>query len=314
MIDKFQASLLGYAVGDALAAPVEDVYRSPEEGDEPVTFYVKAFPSHPVSHLRPGQYSDETQVMLLFARSLIDKGSFSVDDLTNKLVDWFHLQKKRSEWRFPGNTLIKSCRKLAAGTPWSQAGHLSAGVNAVCRTVPYALAFFRSQPLLKNAIDKSCRLTHTDPKAVGTSFSLAAVIGMGLEGAEFSPDYIMNRVIEKSQPFAPEMVRKMKAVKDSMRLDSKVAIENIGNSGYCIDSFASALYWFLKSEGRFDEMVVGAANAGGDADAIAAMAGAMFGAWFGLGAIPEKWFAQLEDFSLIRQLGCDIYRMAVPQS
>ena len=61
-------------------------------------------------------------------------------------------------------------------------------------------------------------------------------------------------------------------------------------------------------------MITGAANAGGDADAIAAMAGAMFGAWFGLGAIPEKWFAQLEDFQVIRQLGCDIYRMAVPQN
>lgn len=314
MIDKFQASLLGYAIGDALAAPVEDVYRSAEEGDEPITFYVKAFPSHPVSHLRPGQYSDETQIMLLIARSLIEKGSFSVDDLTNKFVDWFHQQKKRSEWRFPGNTLIKSCRKLAAGTPWNQAGHLSAGVNAVCRTVPYALAFFRSQPLLKNAIDKSCRLTHTDQKVIGTSFAFASVIGLGLEGAEFSPEYIMNRAIEKSQPFATEMVKKMKAVKDGMRLDSKAAIENIGNSGYCIDSFSAALYWFLKSEGRFDEMIIGAANAGGDADAIAAMAGAMFGAWFGLGAIPEKWFAPLEDFQVIRQLGCDIYRMAVPQT
>ncbi|MDD2998964.1 MAG: ADP-ribosylglycohydrolase family protein [Candidatus Riflebacteria bacterium] len=314
MIDKFQASLLGYAIGDALAAPVEDVYRSPEEGDEPVTFYVKAFPSHPVSHLRPGQYSDETQIMLVLAKSLVEKGSFSIDDLSHKLVDWFYLQKKRSEWRFPGNTLVKSCRKLASGSPWSQAGHLSAGVNAVCRTLPYALAFFRSPSLLKNAVDKSCRITHTDQKVLGTSLAFASVIALGLEGAEFSTDYIMNRAIEKAQPYASEMVKKMKAVKDSLKLDTKVAIENIGNSGYCLDSFAAALYWFLKSEGRFDEMVIGAANAGGDADAIAAMAGAMFGAWFGLGAIPEKWFAPLEDFQIIRQLGCDIYRMAQPQS
>lgn len=314
MIDKFQASMLGYAIGDALAAPIEDVYRSAEEGEEPITFYVKAFPSHPVSHLKPGQYSDETQVMLLFARSLVEKGGFSVDDLIHKLVDWFHGQKKRSEWRFPGNTLVKSCRKLASGVPWGQAGHLSAGINAVCRTLPYALAYFRTLPLLKNAIDKSCRLTHTDQKVVGTSFAFASIIALGLEGSEFSPDFIMNRAIEKSQPFATEMVRKMKAVKDSLKLDNRAAIENIGNSGYCLDSFAAALYWFLKSEGRFDEMIIGAANSGGDADAIAAMAGALFGAWFGLGAIPEKWLGPLEDFQAIRQLGCDLYRMAVPQN
>ena len=34
MIDKFQASMLGYAIGDALAAPIEDVVRYPDEGEE----------------------------------------------------------------------------------------------------------------------------------------------------------------------------------------------------------------------------------------------------------------------------------------
>ena len=313
MIDKFQASMLGYAIGDALAAPIEDVYRSAEEGEEPITDYIKAFPSHPVSHLQPGQYSDETQTMLIIAKCLVEKGGFSLNELVNSFVDWFHLQKKRSEWRFPGNTLMKSCRKLATGTPWNQAGHMSAGINACCRTLPYALAFFRSEPLLKNAIEKSCRITHIDPKAFGTSMAFASVIGLGLENAELAPDYIMNRAIEKSQPFATEMVKKMKLVKDSMRLEPAAAIENIGNSGYCLDSFPMALYWFLKSEGRFDEMIVNAANGGGDADAIAAMAGAMFGAWYGLGAIPEKWFDKLENFQVIRQLGCDLYRIAMPQ-
>lgn len=313
MIDKFQASLLGYAIGDALAAPIEDVFRSPEEGEEPITFYIKAFPSHPVSHLKPGQYSDETQTMLLIARSLVEKGGFYLDDLILKFVDWFHAQKTRAHWRFPGNTLIKSCRKLATGTPWAQAGHLSAGVNACCRTLPYALAFFRSPPLLKNAIEKSCRLTHTDPKVYGAAMAFASVIELGVENSEFAPDYIMNRAIEKSQPFAPEMVRKMKAVKDSLRLEPAAAIEAIGNSGFCLDSFPMALYWFLKSEGRFDDMIINAANGGGDADAIAAMAGAMFGAWFGMGAIPEKWFGPLEDFQAIRQLGSDLYRIAMPQ-
>jgi ADP-ribosylglycohydrolase len=126
MIDKFQACLLGYAVGDALAAPIEDVFRSPEEGANAISFYVKAFPSHPVSHLVPGQYSDETQVMLLLTESLVAKGGFVLEDVIRRLVDWFQAQKKRSEWRFPGNTLIKSCRKLASGTPWTQAGHVSA--------------------------------------------------------------------------------------------------------------------------------------------------------------------------------------------
>jgi ADP-ribosylglycohydrolase len=43
------------------------------------------------------------------------------------------------------------------------------------------------------------------------------------------------------------------------------------------------------------------------------MTGAMYGAWHGLGSIPERWITPLENAQKIKQLGCDIYRIAVPQ-
>lgn len=310
MIDKFQASLLGYAIGDALAAPIEDVTRATEEGENLISFYVKAFPSHPVHHLEPGQYSDETQMMLILARSLVEKGEFVVEDVISKFVDWLGNQKKRSEWRFPGNTTLKACQKLAAGAVHTQSGFMSAGIHGSCRIVPYALAYFRSPSLLNNSIEVSCRLSHTDPRAIGVAKALATVIALGIEGSEFTPDYVMNRVIEKSQSLVPEMVKKMRIVKDCLRNPKLDPIALIGNTAFCIEAFPLALFYFLKSEARFDEMIVASANTGGDSDAVAAMAGAMFGAWFGLGAIPERWIEPLEDYQLIRQLGSDIYRLA----
>lgn len=314
MIDRFQASMLGYAIGDALAAPLEDVVRSPEDGEEIIKYYTRASKSHPLAHLLPGQYSDETQLMIIIAKSLSELGCFSIKDLEKRFVDWFHLQKKRSEWRFPGNTLMTACRKLAAGSTWETSGLMSAGSSAVCRTLPYALVFGKNHTMLKSCIEKSCKLSHTDSRCLGTSLAFAGVINMGLANEEFSVDVICNRAIEKAQPYASELGRKLRVVKDSLRLDSKRAISNIGNSGYCIDTFASSLYWFLRAEGRFDSMVIGAANSGGDSDAIAAMAGAMFGAWFGLSAIPEKWFEKLENYELIRQLACNLYSIAISNS
>jgi ADP-ribosylglycohydrolase len=137
---------------------------------------------------------------------------------------------------------------------------------------------------------------------------------MGLDGAEFAPDQILSRIIEKSHSYAPEISKKMQQVKESLQLDPVAAIELVGNSGYCIESFSASLYWFFKCRGKFDDLIIGAANSGGDADAIAAMAGAMFGAWHGLGAMPERWLHPLENMQKIKQLGCDIYRMAVPQN
>ncbi len=308
MIEKFQATLLGYAIGDAFGTPIEDVFRDPGEGIEPIRFYVKAFPSHPVSHLRPGQYSDETQQMLILAKSLIDAKGFSVDDIAGKFVDWFQSQKKRSEWRFPGNTLMKSCRKLAAGAPWNQSGHLSAGICASCRTVPYAMAFCRSEVLLRNAIDKSTKVTHTDKKVVGIALAFCSILQMGFERTEFDVDTIISKAIEKAAPYIPDFPKKMKQLKELLTADPVMAIKTLGNSGYSVEAFSVALYWFLKFNDNFEEMLIGAVNSGGDTDAVGAMAGAMFGAWNGLNKIPEKWITSLENAQMFKQLGCDIYR------
>lgn len=313
MIDKFQAAMIGFAVGDALAAPVEDLVAEPGLPRKPVTEYVKAGPSHPLAHLEPGQYSDETQVMLLVAESLVAVRSFNSEDLSHRFIDWFQGQKLRSQWRFPSNTMMKACRKLASGVHWTQSGFPSGGVLAATRTVPLALGLWRSPTLLKDALEKSCRITHTDPKVVAGAMILASAIRMGLEGSEPSPDIMINTAIEKAQSYSPEVVKRLKTVRDNLKMDAGPANDLIGNSGYCLEAVPAAIYWFLRNPKRFDDLMIQTANIGGDSDAISAMAGAIFGAFNGLGAISERWLVSLENVEKIKQLGCDLYRLATPQ-
>ena len=54
----------------------------------------------------------------------------------------------------------------------------------------------------------------------------------------------------------------------------------------------NAIYW--SSKPTFRECIVGAVNDGGDADTIAAIAGSLSGARFGLEHIPCKWVSQLK--------------------
>lgn len=101
MIEKFQASLLGYAIGDALAAPVEDTYRSASDGESPVVFYTKASFSHPLSHLDAGQFSDETQIMILLASGLVEMGSFVPENVASRLVDGINCKRNAPNGVFP---------------------------------------------------------------------------------------------------------------------------------------------------------------------------------------------------------------------
>ncbi len=310
MIDRFQACLLGFAIGDALAAPIEDTIRDPHIGQDRVTDYVKALPSHPLHHLEPGQYSDETQQMLLLAETVAEKRGFLIEPFAARLVDWYHRQKTRAEWRFPGNTCMNACRKLATGTPWQMSGSMSAGVIASARVAPLGLFYARNANAMRDAIEKSCKITHTDPKVVAGAMVLARIIQVGVEGQDLGIDGLINGCIEKCQPYSPELVKKLAGLKDQLKLDPKLAISNIGNTGYVLDAIPAAVYCYLKWYDRFDDMIVAAANIGGDSDAIAAMAGAMFGATRGLTAIPARWLPKLERADEIKQLGCDLYRAA----
>lgn len=63
-------------------------------------------------------------------------------------------------------------------------------------------------------------------------------------------------------------------------------------SGYIRSTFNNSLYWAGKS--TFEEAIIGAVNDGGDADTIAAIAGSLAGARWGIEYIPEKWIEQLD--------------------
>ncbi|NLM18253.1 MAG: hypothetical protein GX221_11100 [Candidatus Riflebacteria bacterium] len=312
MINKFQASMLAFAIGDALAAPIEGYEPSVVENYVPLTEYIKAKASHPLHHLEAGQYSDETQMMLLMARSLTERGIFDVEDLLTKFSDWYYSQRKRSEWRFPGDSLYQACKQIANGADSALSGMNSAGVAPVMRTLPLILVYGRQPEVLGNYVRRSCALTHLDRRVGTVSMMLASVIEAGLSGAEFKPAVIMASVLEASKDTFAETDKKIKQIKAALASSHEDAAKDIRNTGYAIDSFTAALYWFLKGKGDFDATIVGAANGGGDCDAIAALAGAMYGSWFGMEKISSKWLSNLEGREEIKALANKLYRLAYP--
>lgn len=62
-------------------------------------------------------------------------------------------------------------------------------------------------------------------------------------------------------------------------------------TGHVVNTMKNACYWARRQ--TLEEAIVGAANRGGDADTIAALAGGLAGAKFGFGAIPKRWVDQL---------------------
>jgi ADP-ribosylglycohydrolase len=68
--------------------------------------------------------------------------------------------------------------------------------------------------------------------------------------------------------------------------------EEISSSGYTV-STVEAAFWSVLRSSSFEEALVTAATLGDDADTVAAVAGAMAGAYYGYNAIPYRWIKSL---------------------
>jgi len=81
----------------------------------------------------------------------------------------------------------------------------------------------------------------------------------------------------------------------------EVEERDTSSSGYTVHTLEAAAWSFLTTE-SFEEAVVRAANLGDDADTIAAVCGALAGAYYGYDAIPERWRNKLKDEERIGEM------------
>ncbi len=105
MLDKFKGCLLGAAVGDALGMPNES--NSPNLNKMKYG-YRRPYKGHPNEKLNPGQYTDDTQVMVLIGTLLAD-GKYNEEHYATALRELY----ARGALRFPDGSISAVCEHPA---------------------------------------------------------------------------------------------------------------------------------------------------------------------------------------------------------
>ncbi len=271
--------MLGLAVGDALGAPLEFLDRN-EIQERYGT--VRNMLAGGWLDTNPGEVTDDTQMALAIARSIVESRSVDPSDIAKRFVAWFHSQPKDV-----GNTTGRSLRHLADGVPWNEAGVRtltdlggSAPSNgSLMRSAPIGLACRRdAEANTRYSIDVS-RITHSDPLAcwscVSFDLAIAALIsetGDALRAAASVPEPRVSAAVIQS---------------------SSVDRDDVRSGGYVLETLAAA-FWAFRNYDGFEDVVVAAVNLGGDADTTGAVAGALAGARYGASAIPSRWLSVLQ--------------------
>ncbi|MCS7233924.1 MAG: ADP-ribosylglycohydrolase family protein [Synergistetes bacterium] len=301
MKDKFVGALLGLAVGDALGMPFEgwnsrDIRKKWDR---------KSFLSR--AGLKAGQFTDDTMLAIAQAESIIDKGDIDPEDTAKKLVEWY----KKGDTRGVGKVTKEAIEKLLKGISWRESGiggDMAASNGGAVRVVPLALLYKDDFNKLKEKVKLAVEITHKNIEAIKGAQAIAYAIARASSGT-LNPDTFLMEVADYVGN--SEIANKLKKAHSYLQEDFPPmdALPLLGTSVYVVESVPSALYCFAFSPDSFLGSVVNAVMAGGDTDTIAALTGAISGAFNGAGAIPENWLNGLERRDYITSLGERLYEL-----
>ncbi len=297
MIKKFRGAVLGFAIGDALGMPVEGLSR---EDIKRIYGKVEDFMPSPYGDLRAGEWTDDTEQMILLAKSILKTVYFNPDDFAERL-------KLITSNRI-GPTTRTALKNLAFGVPWNRSGIESETCGSAVRVLPIGLVYSFSLDLVEKYALFSSIITH---KGAAISGAVAIAIAIACILNDWEDEEIIEEVIKRTKKFDELVADKISLAHQISDRDLDFAVTRLGNSMSVYDSVPLAFYCYLSSS-SFKDCALKAVNAGGDADSIAAMACGMKGCKLGMDSIPKDWINRLKDADMLIDLADrlhDLYLM-----
>ena len=273
-------ALVGSVVGDALGAPFEF---------GPAGQYSARF-AVPRRGLRgemvgggtlgwqPGEWTDDTQMALHVAQSLLDKGDVDEADLFDRFQRWAETAR---------DVGTQTRAVLGSGHPWETAaatyfadnGH-AAGNGSLMRTMPAAVFFSRkSADATVDAARRISAVTHGDPAAGDGCAALHLMVRAALRGADplaALPDALVRM---------PEATR----TKWAEVLDQSWTPDRAAEGNGAVWPTLGTAVWALRRRLSFEDAMREVIDVGGDTDTVACVTGGLLGAKYGIQAIPARW-------------------------
>jgi ADP-ribosylglycohydrolase len=235
-----------------------------------------------------GQPTDDSELALALARSIIKKDQYSEEEAATAYAQWYD-----SHPFDIGNTtrlaLSAASNALHRGNPAApaaqvHASHSSQANGALMRVSPLAIYGATLQPYeIARFARTDAGITHPNEvcRAANAVFAVAIsyAIRMGYN-AHLVYKYAWSWAHDNAVD--PAVLESLEAAEFAAPLDFMT------NQGWVLVAFQNAFYQ-LRHAPTLEEGVIETVRCGGDTDTNAAIAGALLGAVHGRGGIPAQW-------------------------
>ena len=318
--DRARGMFVGLAVGDALGAPVEFL---PEPSDVYIAEMGKKIEHFHENYRAPeGVWTDDTEMALCIADSLLVNSGYDSYDIMHRFTNWANEGYRTYDGKPAcdvGGQTMRAIEEFERYPIISEKETTdSAGNGAIMRLAPIIIANTfpdKKYPTLQDGYRKgglivdpededseyvelkdieptidmavlSCRETHNSIAAEATTALFATMLYCALHGLPKNhiASYCSRWIMDED--YDRFYLQNSKLLIDRALAKGRDKLCNLG--GYVVDTFAIVL-WGLMNFDNFKDGMMAVIRLGGDTDTNAACYGQLAGAYYGYKAIPEEW-------------------------
>jgi ADP-ribosyl-[dinitrogen reductase] hydrolase len=268
-ITRAQGCLLGQLAGDSLGSLVE--FQTPDQIRRKYPDGVRELADGGTFNTLAGQPTDDSEMALLLARMLAERGAYDADAAREAYVFWLNSGPFDC-----GMTISSGLR--GKKNPESQAN------GAMMRISP--LGIFGSNHDLQRVAEwarQDANLTHPNPVCLQTNALYTMAVADAVRNGT-AP----RSLYEKVMMWANDMQAGRSVLETVAGAADTPPEDYVDKQGWVLIAFRNAL-WQLLYASTLEEAVVDTVVQGGDTDTNAAICGALLGAVHGKTAIPGQW-------------------------
>ena len=227
----------------------------------------------------PGEATDDTQMAVHLAESLLERGGLDLPDVFARFQRWAADE--------PKDIGLQTEDVLTNGHPWDLAAgihfrttHRAAGNGSLMRATTSAVHFASAgRQATMAAARRIAALTHGDPAAWEGTAVFHELVRVALDSGD-----PLTALPEILASLDPDHRDRYAVVLDPLWHPDQ-ATEFNGAVWPCLGSAV----WALRATTTYRDAIRAAVDLGGDTDTVAAVTGGLAGAVYGLDAIPGDW-------------------------
>lgn len=283
LADRFEGCLLGLAVGDALGGNFEAQSADAIRARFPTADQLIAYPQEEI------WYTDDTQMAIGVAEALVERGEIVEDVLCRAFVTNYVPSRGYGQGARAVLEAMENGRdhKLVAEAHFPGG---SFGNGAAMRVAPVGLVFRDDHRRLRVQARLTALPTHRHPLGVEGAQLIALAVAICSRMERF------DRACFFAELLAPcDSTEYRFKLEEASRVQSPTDLVALGNRIEALHSVPTAIASFALTPQSFEDCISNVIFLGGDTDTLAAMAGALSGAYLGAGRLPVRLVNLLEN-------------------